>query len=304
MIISQAVPLAFSVTTLCWARTYAFLLKRSHWGPFTLAWNIARNPSPEQQLEKALNGGDFIHLSDRQRATLEELKVRLGVTRRIEFVWEDRKLRERDAYLHSNPRFSSYGSLSVIGCRWPDRYPAVISIRSRETLRDLESPERYKEHTTSILHEIAHIKRRDGNNRLRRIFGLFAYIAAIAAGIFTGERAGALIGFRHGDVLGFSAGLLVGSLFCNAIMGLMVLRMQQETEALAVRASTVEELQGSMRGLAMSLHIPYWKLLFYPSSDWRDPAFVSHKKTHKVFREKSEREGTWDPIYDLYYAES
>ena len=151
------------------------------------------------------------------------------------------------------------------------------------------------------MHEIEHIKRRDGRNLRKRILvGLCTNVTSIALGYLAGKKSAVEIGLLNGALLGIGAGVIAGSVLSNTIMGLMTLKVEQKTEEMAVRASTVQELTTHIFGelLCVKCEKPYWKLIFKPSSLWSDPPSVNVKKIEKIQREKLISQGKWKDEYD------
>ncbi len=297
MIISNfSYQLSQAIAVTAWWLTFFKVNSRTQGGVLSHALDLIKTPDAEKTLIKYRDSGRLIVLTDLQKRNLDKLKARLGVTRKIELAWFDKKVNEQClSYMSQgrNYKLSNDDMLKVSGSHWPDSHPAVIEINTNQILNNLVAPDYTTSHITKILHEIAHIKRRDGKHRRRELLISFSiHIASVVAGFFVGRKIESSLKNLNGYFIGLGGGYLIGALASNAYIGFKTLIKEQKTEEMAVRASTVAELYPHMFGdlEGVSCETPYWKLIFMPGQLWHDSASVNIQKTKRILDQKIKEE--------------
>lgn len=250
-------------------------------GIINLAINIFYFKNAEQNIAKIRRENRFVLLNHHQRTNLNSLACRLGVTRKIEFAWSDKKTK--------NQEISDQNSLEVIGASWPCHNPAIIFIHSKKVLKDLNLPTFYSPSNTKILNSIAHLKiGKKDNIQKQYLFALCIHIAFIASGFFIGQRAAKISSRFEKSFLYLKMGYILGAVVSNAFLGFYTLRQVQKAEEIAVGASTAQELVPYLIDIhnTSPYQKPYWKLAFTPWIFWNDSRSVRMKKIGDMQIEK------------------
>ena len=272
---------------LVWNLCFFSMRSKTSLGVLDLAMSLVNLPTANRTFNDLRKRG-FIQLTDNQKLNLNDLKSRLGVNREIKIVWPDCKSRAASLKRKFIFNVSDEYSIGCYGCSWPSSYPAIIEIRNHEVLENLENLNIHCAHTTKLLHEIAHIKRKDGC-RGQFFVGACVLIIAVVSAFFLGRKTlPSKLGIFSSAEISISASILAGCWLSNLAMGIMTLRKEQQTEEMAMRASTISELGFHQFAnlCAVSCDTPYWKLPFLPSRLWRDPSFVTLQKARIIRDEK------------------
>lgn len=295
MISSFSQQLSQAIAVTAWWLTFFKINSCTQGGILSHFLDLMKTHDVEKSLKDYRDSGRLIVLTELQKNYLDKLKARLGVTREIQLAWFDKKFNDQYlAYAEQRKNCKLYNDdmLMVAGSHWPESYPAIIEINSNQVLNTLSGPDSCISHTTKILHEIAHIKRRDGKHVRRELLISFSiHVAFIVAGFFISRKFSSLKSM-NGYLAGLGGGYLIGALAGNAYIGWRTLVKEQKTEEMAVRASTAAELNPHMFGdlQGVSCETPYWKLIFMPGQIWHDPPSVNVQKTKRILDYKLKEE--------------